>query len=40
MTSIYDWWVISRTFDDGFTSTNLALYQIKAYDECLKKEQA
>ena len=40
MTSIYDWWVINRSFDGGYTMTNLALYQMMAYGDCLKKEQA
>ena len=40
MTSIYDWWVINRSFDGGYTLINLALYQLTAYDLCLKGEQA
>ena len=40
MTSIYDWWVISRSFVGGYTLTNLAMYQMMAYDLCLKGEQA
>jgi hypothetical protein len=38
MISIYDWWLVNRSFVDGYTLTNLALYQMRAYDECLKGE--
>ena len=38
MTSIYDWWLINRSFVDGYTLTNIAVYQMKAYDLCLKGE--
>jgi hypothetical protein len=43
MTSIYDWWVVKNSFVGGYTMTNFylckAMYQMMAYDLCLKREQ-
>jgi hypothetical protein len=38
MISIYDWWLVNRSFDDGYNLNNLALYQMRAYDLCIKGE--